>query len=962
MATTNLNGFLRRLTRGMVAETLAAESDRQLVEQFLAQRGEAVLETIVRRHGPMVYRVCWRVLRQEKDTEGAFQATFLLLAQRVHTLRKRASLASWLHGVANRVALKAKAEKASRRRHEQEAAESPAGPPDEVTWGELRGILDSELGALPEKWRLPLVVCYLEGRTQDEAARQLGWSERTLRRRLEEARTALARRLSRRGVVVPAALSAILFSDCVASASLPARLVGSTIEAAARIAAGQAGTAIVSAKVSALAEGVLKTMLLTKLKTGGALLLVAVVIAASVASMGLPVLVANGQPLQTDRTDGRDEPAAAQSADAPKKPSAVEKPSAETKVSVSGRVLDPDGKPFAGAKLYLGYTGPKDMEYPVRATSGNDGSFQFTVDRSEMDKASEDYPTIHVMAVADGHGCDWAPLGPAGEELTLRLTKDLPISVRILDPEGQPVAGARLTVMSVSAAKGDDLGGYIEAFRKGKWHEFAKRWDGPLPGQPAVVTTKTDGRIRLVGVGRERVVYFRIEGPGIASTSLQVMSRVCEPVAHPERGYTQYYGASSDFVGHASRPVRGVVRDKETGKPLAGVSVEHYHGQGPSALTDKEGRYELLGLAKTREYALNVKPADGLHFQRRIRFEDTPGLGALTGDIELVRGLTVRGRVTDKETGKSIAGARVHYYPLGGNTYVDKLLPGSWDPRAQTVTGADGSYTITAVPGPGAIGVTAPRWSGYMPAAVSLKERKDFFKARLLYDDHEHYLRWYAAGGSYGAKSLDAHNAIVLLEPNEKDEGLTRDVALERPQERKGRIVGPDDRPLAGTTVYGHTWGRGLTRGGVETLKEDEFIVRSINPKENRPLVFYHKDKNLGFFLKDLRDNPADPLVIKLQPCGSISGRVLDPDGVPLAGMSVYVEGRYHGTSGVSHSAKLDQDGRFRVDGVVPGQEFEVWMSSKRGASFPRLFVRVVVESGKHKDMGELKAEAERDE
>ena len=172
-------------------------------------------------------------------------------------------------------------------------------------------------------------------------------------------------------------------------------------------------------------------------------------------------------------------------------------------------------------------------------------------------------------------------------------------------------------------------------------------------------------------------------------------------------------------MAHTSRPIRGVVRDKETGKPMAGVTVEHYHGQGPSALTDKEGRYELLGLAKARDYALNVKPADGLYFQRRVVVEDTPGLGALTYDSELVRGLTVRGRVTDKETGKPVAGAKVDYHPLGGNTYVDKL-PAARGTRSEVTTGADGP-TLTVMPGPGVIGVKA-RLAAYMPAAVPRKE------------------------------------------------------------------------------------------------------------------------------------------------------------------------------------------------------------------------------------------------
>src|SRR5215208_4617424 len=144
MATANVSAFLRRLTRGMVAETLADHSDRQLVERLLARPDEAVFEAIVRRHGPMVYRVCWRVLQQEQDTEDAFQATFLLLAQKSHTVRQQASLASWLHGVAHRVALQAKDRAATRARHECRAAASRAVPADEVPWRELRVILDAE--------------------------------------------------------------------------------------------------------------------------------------------------------------------------------------------------------------------------------------------------------------------------------------------------------------------------------------------------------------------------------------------------------------------------------------------------------------------------------------------------------------------------------------------------------------------------------------------------------------------------------------------------------------------------------------------------------------------------------------------------------------------------------------------------------------------------------------------------
>ena len=153
-------------------------------------------------------------------------------------------------------------------------------PPDEVTWGELRTVLDAELTQLPDKWRLPLILCYLEGRTQDEAAEHLGWSRTTLQRRLEQARAALARRLRRRAVGWPAALSAVLFSDCVAPAALAPGLVDSTVEAAAFVAGGHAATAAVSANVAALAERVLKAMLLTRLKIATAVLMVLTLIGA----------------------------------------------------------------------------------------------------------------------------------------------------------------------------------------------------------------------------------------------------------------------------------------------------------------------------------------------------------------------------------------------------------------------------------------------------------------------------------------------------------------------------------------------------------------------------------------------------------------------------------------------------------------------------------------------------------
>ena len=248
------------------------QGDSHLLERFAAHRDAAAFEALLQRHGPMVWGVCRRVLFDPNDVDDAFQATFLVLVRKAHAIAKRESLGSWLHGVAHRVALRAKSQAATRRRFESEVLVRDTSPADDLTWKELRSALDAELCGLPEKLRQPLILCYLEGRTQDEAAQELGWSKSTLRRRLSEARDALGQRLVSRGVALSAALSAILVSDCLASGAPAPALVAATVDAAASVAAGTTVTAAASAKVAALTKGVMKAMLLSQCKTVAAVL------------------------------------------------------------------------------------------------------------------------------------------------------------------------------------------------------------------------------------------------------------------------------------------------------------------------------------------------------------------------------------------------------------------------------------------------------------------------------------------------------------------------------------------------------------------------------------------------------------------------------------------------------------------------------------------------------------------
>ena len=263
MANSPLTDFLRRLRRGCAARGIEKTTDAELLDRFVTCRDESAFEALVRRHGPMVLGVCRQLLWNAHDVEDAFQAAFLVLVNRAASIRSRTLLANWLYGVAYRVAVRARVNAARRQAREARGVEMAAAEPQaEGIDPELRPALYEELNRLPEKYRAPVVLCYLQGKTNEEAARQLAWPVGTVKGRLNRARELLRSRLTRRGV----ALSVGVLTQQMAPAAVPAALLDSTIKTALLVAAGQAATAgLVSAPVAALSQGVLKTMFLTRL-------------------------------------------------------------------------------------------------------------------------------------------------------------------------------------------------------------------------------------------------------------------------------------------------------------------------------------------------------------------------------------------------------------------------------------------------------------------------------------------------------------------------------------------------------------------------------------------------------------------------------------------------------------------------------------------------------------------------
>lgn len=251
-----LNRAIRRTLLRLQGE--GELTDGQLLERFAVENDEAAFEALVRRHGPMVLRVCRRVLGNSHDAEEAFQATFIVLARKAGAIGRRELVGGWLHGVASRVAMKARAQALQRREQPTETiAEVAQSEETDPGWKDLRPVLDEELGRLPDKYRAPMVLCYLEGKTNSEAADQLGMGRWTIATRLSRGRAMLRERLSRRGVALSAlVLTALLEQEAIAAGT-----------AAPAIVVLNFSTAAAGAPVTALAQAAIDGLFWTKVKT-----------------------------------------------------------------------------------------------------------------------------------------------------------------------------------------------------------------------------------------------------------------------------------------------------------------------------------------------------------------------------------------------------------------------------------------------------------------------------------------------------------------------------------------------------------------------------------------------------------------------------------------------------------------------------------------------------------------------
>jgi RNA polymerase sigma factor (sigma-70 family) len=938
--------LLRYIRRLVLLPDREATTDAALLSRYVSRRDEKAFAAIVHRHGPLVFRVCRRVLGNVHDAEDAFQAAFLVLSRKAAVVHPRAALAAWLHGVAHRVALKARSAKARQFSRARPLLTPPADPSAdplaEISARDMLAVVDEEVRRLPEMFRLPVILCCLEGRSQEEAARQLGWTPGSVKGRLERGRARLHDRLVRRGLTLSAALTAVELSRSAVTAAVVAQIGASTVRAAMVFASEQTTVGVVSAQATGLAREVVRGMALAKLKLAAALMLTTGLLVtgfllhrADLASREAPSSLPAVDQLATAVPPAlaRNQPAESQDDD-------------NAPIEVSGRVLDTKGNPFAGAKLYVGYSARRNvpdlqMQQPVyrlRDISGTDGRFHFTFTKSDLTAKWLDDSRPAVVAIAGGYGPNWAEIGDAGSgpDITLKLAEDLPVSGRILDQDGRPIVGAKVRLLEVMS---DSEAGLMEFLRGDNRTWYPQTWKGTFPEQPPSVATDADGRFQLTGVGRSRMIHLALEGPTVWHTSFNAIT--LPPTSIPP-GWRNS-SATVEYRASPSQSIRGVVRDKVTGRPVGGVSVLA-RKDDPPTLTDEEGRFELDGCSKNPcGYCVMAQPETGQpYFAASTSAQKSPGFDPLKVDLELLRGIPLSGHIRVQATGKPPRTAVVEYYPLFPNPFSNKLTQCPSMPASSAVIRPDGSYCLAVLPGPGVVCVAASPRNSYAVARVDDKELADLFpdgKSR----SKGHILQITAGGVAYDSLNVEKYNAILPIHPDEKTESLEFDLTVQGAHALQGTVVGPDGQPLSGVEVVGL-----MAPACDELLNGPVFSVTGLNPRCTRDLSFRHLEKRLGRVLT-IPGDETGPLTVQLEPCGTILGRLVDKGGKPVPGVILLFN---RGATSFDESVKTDSDGRFRGS-LLPGQKYSIapFYGNRRLVKEVR---ELVVESGENRDLGDL--------
>ncbi len=598
------------------------------------------------------------------------------------------------------------------------------------------------------------------------------------------------------------------------------------------------------------------------------------------------------------------------------------------------------------------------LDHPAALAEGPGSETSAAAGRAVPEPSQEPVPS---KAATVAKAAPTSPQKPAG----------VPITGRIVDLEGRPVAGVAVQVTQITKPKGENLDRWIEAVKRGEppWTAYDQLvYEPPIKPEEKrpQATTDAHGRFRLDGLGGERVVHITIQGPTIGYNSLNVVTRRMEPI--PAKGFPSNYGSEGDRVFGADftytaapgRPVEGIVRDAKTGQPLAGANVRSEHFAGAvmhgirdlKTTTDGQGRFRLVGFPKGRGNKVLVAPNDDQpYFLKDYEVPDPPGIAPVPVEIGLDKGIWIEGKVTDQETGKPVPGAWLHYLPFLENTFAQATSV--FDKHGNTngvtyqdryQTKADGTYRLVGLPGRAIVGVVSHSDKPYLQGAGS-----ESIKGK---NEHGHFptYRNPVNPGKYWPTVMKEIN------PAEGTKVIPVDLALLAGAKVRVRVVDPHGKPVTELKVGGRT-SRGRHEWNVK--HGAEFEVVTLAPEEDRMVLVIQEERKLG---KIVHVKPGDdtkgPVTVALEPLATIAGRVLDADGNPVSGATIRTDPQPGGDFSLSLAGWLTSDatGKFVRSDVPTGCKYSLVVESGMAAKDRRVaFKDATVRAGETTDLGEIR-------
>lgn len=954
---------LDRLLRG---GTLGGLSDRELLDRFLTARDEVAFELLMARHGGMVHAVALQTLADRSAAEDVFQAVFLVLVNKAETIRGD-SAASWLYRITRRIARQANLDEQRRNRREERACAERLAHERPDLDPELVRFVHGEVDRLPEKHRHPITLCYLESLTYNEAAERLHWTSAQVRKRLEQARKVLKRRLGRY-LAAPAAAIELLEAQRGKAAAVPPEPARRALVAAMHVAAGgKAAEALVSGAVARLARLGLGISAPAHLKAAVVAAACLAVVGGSVAASGRPRIQDKGQPAAMEK------PGARRALVGPIAPVNV-----QGTIALEGVVLTPDGKPCADAEV-IGYyeyaIGDMGPRFPtVRCKSDAKGAFKLRIaDSGSVDEAIQNGPILG--ASRRGFAPTWKTLWPkTAGGIELKLRPDAPIRGRFLDLEGTPIAGVKVSILEAMETPDGNLDSWMARVAKADQLRGAAFLNGlqslepsRFSETPAIVSDQA-GRVELNGAGAERILRLRIEGAGIVATDqLYAVSRpmkIVSPTNHETYGGARYWsllvGAGFDLPCSPTRTLFGVVSDKQTGKPVANARVisygfggQRFRGQGvASAVCDGQGRYELVGMPAEPGNLIRVLgPESEPYPSRIIESPNASGIEPVRLDMTITKGVWIEGKVSELESGKPLPRVQVLCLPFQDNPRLADY-PGlrlSETGEMAVRTDRTGAYRVIALQGSSLLAaLDREHGEDYILGFGADKIRRRGVKKTLgtieigiMPDDYQSFLE--VNGGAAG-------------------EIIRSNLALSRGLSRMVKVLDVTGAPVKRPDVLLFGSYQGLNK--YIAPESETFRVNALDPAHPRYVIVQRIETAESRALLVRGDEP-EPVELRLRKSGYIKGRLVDAGGEPLPGRRVtwtaYLPGESRYINALANRAQesafavTDADGAFMTKPLVPGLDWSivVWTPKQdRGLERSK---HLLIEPGRVVDLGDIK-------